>query len=311
MGKYVIGIDGGGTGSKGIVADLLGNVLLRLKGGEMNYVGGEKEIVDRNITALFHDALAGRSVEDCAAICVGCAGVSNINARNNIEAIIKRLGFTCPLKITTDSHTAHAGALSAKEGIVVIAGTGAICLGRKKNDENIRVGGWGYLIDDEGSAYYIGHHILRAVVRAYDGRGENTVLSKLVFDKLGISKIEELIAWLYDDNRTKRDLAALAMLVEDAAKVRDEVAAQIEREAAKELAILCEPAVQFFGKSTTIALSGSVLQKNSRIRQYFIGEIQDAYPENFGMPQGITVQMSENEADYGAMLLALGMVTNS
>ena len=171
MSKYVIGIDGGGTSSKGVVADICGNVLARFVGGPTNYVGNDREVIDRSVSDLFVKALAGRDVEDCAAICLGSAGVSSDKARENLERIIKKSGFTCPYLITTDSHTAHAGALNAKEGIVVIAGTGSICLARKDNGEALRVGGFGHLIDDEGGAYYIGRLMLRAVVRAIDGRG--------------------------------------------------------------------------------------------------------------------------------------------
>ena len=108
MSKYVIGLDGGGTGSKGIVADLSGQILAEMKGGPINYVGADKKLIDENITSLIKKGLDGRSVKDCAAICIGTAGISREDVRSNLEAIIKKLGFTCPYTKTTDSHTAHA-----------------------------------------------------------------------------------------------------------------------------------------------------------------------------------------------------------
>lgn len=308
MCQYVIGIDGGGTGSKGVVADLLGNVLVRVKSGPINYVGNEKEVIDRNYAALFKDALMGRDISNCAAICIGSAGVSNHKSIENIEKILKETGFTCPHLITTDSHSAHAGALDGNEGIVVIAGTGAICLGRKNGGENLRVGGYGHLIDDEGSAYDIGKQMLRAIVRAEDGRGEQTCLKELVYKQLGIGTVSELISWLYAPGRPKGDIAALSVLIEEADKKNDSVADQIERNAARELVVLCKPALAIFDNKTTIALSGSVLQKNAKVRQYFIEEIQDLYPENFGTDDGIRVVIASHEADYGAMIIALNMI---
>lgn len=297
MGKYVIGIDGGGTGSKGIVADLEGNILCNIKGGPINYVGADTKTIDENIENLIEQGLKGREVPDCAAICIGSAGVSRSDVLANFERIIKKIGFTCPYKITTDSHTAHAGALSGEEGIVVIAGTGAICLGVNKEGESIRVGGYGHIIDDEGSAYYIGRLILRAVIRAFDKRDKETILTELVYAKLGINSIPELITWLYSTDRSKGDIAALAVLIEEASERGDEVSREIEESAAEELAKLCEPALKFLGGKCKIAVSGSVLQKNRRIRECFKERMKEA-----------TVIIAEHEADYGAMLLALKMI---
>lgn len=308
MGKYVIGIDGGGTASKGVVADLYGNVIARFIGGPTNYLGNDREVIDRSVSELFTKALAGREVEDCAAICLGSAGVSSDKARENLERIIRKTGFTCPYLITTDSHTAHAGALSAKEGIVVIAGTGSICLARKDDGQTLRVGGFGHLIDDVGSGYYIGNHILQAVVRSIDGRGRETMLKNIVYRHLGIETQEELISWIYAPERSKKDIASLSALIADAAGAGDEAAVNIEKRAAVELCDLCEPAIKFFDRKARIALSGSVLQKNNRIRTYFMHEMQDRYFSGFGTDNGIRVVMAENEADYGAMLLALQLI---
>ncbi len=297
MGKYVIGIDGGGTGSKGVVADLNGNILCNMKGGPINYVGADTRTIDENIENIIEQGLKGREVSDCAAVCIGSAGVSRSDVLANFERILEKTGFTCPHKITTDSHTAHAGALNGEEGIVVIAGTGAICLGVNKDGESIRVGGYGHIIDDEGSAYYIGRLILRAVIRAFDGRDKKTILSELVYGKLGVNTIPELITWIYSSERSKKDIAALSVLIEEASERGDEVAREIEESAAKELAKLCEPALNFLGGGCRIAVSGSVLQKNRRIRECFKEILRD-----------YTVINAEHEADYGAMLLALKMV---
>ena len=310
MSKYVIGLDGGGTGSKGIVADLSGQILAEMKGGPINYVGADKKLIDENITSLIKKGLDGRSVKDCAAICIGTAGISREDVRSNLEAIIKKLGFTCPYTITTDSHTAHAGALSGRDGIVVIAGTGAICLGIK-DKESIRVGGYGHIVDDEGSAYYIGRLILRAVVRAEDGRDPKTLLRDLVFEKLGIKQLPELISWIYSPERIKKDIASLATLVEEAAMKGDKTAFEIEEKAGKELAILCEPAIKFMGNNCTIAVSGSVLQRNERIRDYFKEEVEARHPWGFGTDAGICVIDAQYEADYGAMLLALDLASQA
>lgn len=305
MEKYIIGIDGGGTGSKGITAGMEGQILRRFRGGATNYNGGCKSEIDANVDALLEEAIVGRKPADCRAVCIGSAGVGNPDAVNFLEESVKRKGFTCPVLITADSVTAHAGALNNQDGIVLIAGTGAICFGRKSSGEAMRTGGYGHLIDDEGSAYDIARRMLRAVVRAADGRGEDTVLRELIFKQLQINYLGEMISWLYQKDRSKKEIAYLAVLIGEAAENGDAVAKQILREAALALVELTVPVIDFFDKKTTIALSGSVLKFNRTVKEIFTERIRELYPEGFGSVDGIRIMEAKYEADYGAVLLAI------
>ena len=306
MEKYVIGIDGGGTGSKGITADLEGNILKRFRGGATNYNGSQKKEIDANVDALLSEATAGRHVADCEAICIGSAGVGNPNAVTFLEDAVERKGFGCPVMITADSVTAHAGALNNQDGIVLIAGTGAICFGRKENGEAMRTGGYGHLIDDEGSAYDIARRMLRAVVRAADGRGEDTILRELIFRQLQIQYLGDMISWLYQKERSKKEIAYLAVLISEAVEAGDAVAIKILEEAADALVELSVPVIEFFDKKTTIALSGSVLKFNQTVKRMYMEKLRKLYPDGFGSLNGIRIQDAKYEADYGAVLLALG-----
>lgn len=305
MDKYVIGIDGGGTGSKGITADVKGNILSHFRGGATNYNGGKKEEIDANVMELLEVAAGGRQQADCKAICIGSAGISNEDAVHALQDVVRRAGFKCPVTITADSDTAHAGALNNQEGIILIAGTGSICLAKRKDGAARRVGGYGHLIDDDGSAYDIAIRILRAVVRDLDKRGEPTVLAELVFEQLQTDKMEKLISWLYAKERTKKDIAYLAMLLGEALNRKDAVAQKIVEETVQALAKLSVPAIEFMEKKTILAVSGSVLKFNQSIRKAFSDTLQSMYPEGFGTPEGVRIQDAQNEADYGAVLLAL------
>lgn len=308
MDKYVIGIDGGGTGSKGIVANLNGQILSRFRGGATNYNGGIKDEIDSNISDLLESALQGQRVADCQAICIGSAGVGNPEAVSFLNEAVKSKGFKCPVHITADSVTAHAGALNAQEGIVLIAGTGTICFGRKNTGEAMRTGGYGHLIDDEGSGYDISRRMLRAVVRAADGRGEATILRDMIFRQLQISELGEMIGWLYQKDRTKKEIAYLAVLLSEALEKDDAVAKKIVNEVAEALTEITAPVVEFFDKKTCVALSGSVVKFNKAIKEAFIGKMQEKYPEGFGTQAGIRICEAEFEADYGAVLLALKQI---
>ncbi len=308
MEKYIIGIDGGGTGSKGITAGMEGQILRRFRGGATNYNGGDKAEIDANVDALLEEAMTGRKSGDCRAICIGSAGVGNPDAVSFLKEAVTRKGFTCPVLITADSVTAHAGALNNQDGIVLIAGTGAICFGRKSSGEAMRTGGYGHLIDDEGSAYDIARRMLRAVVRAADGRGDETVLRELIFRQLQVNELGEMIAWLYRKDRSKKEIAYLAVLISKAVENGDAVAKQILAEAAGALVELTVPVIEFFDRKTTIALSGSVLKFNQTVKKTFSERICELYPEGFGSTEGIQIQEAKYEADYGAVLLAMNHI---
>lgn len=308
MEKYIIGIDGGGTGSKGVTVDEEGQVMRRFRGGPTNYNGSDKKLIDQNIEKLLNDASFGLEKAGCIALCIGSAGISNKAATAYLEKAVKSAGFKCPILITADSVTAHAGALDNHEGIILIAGTGSICFGRKKNGESIRVGGYGHLIDDKGGAYDIGSQILSAIVRAEDHRDEPTVLKELVYGQLQLETVSELISWLYDKRRTKREIAYLAVLLDAAIEKEDKAALQIVERAAQGLVDIVVPAVEFFKRKTKIALSGSILKFNGYVHAAFIRKMQEFYPEEFGHEDGITIFDAIHEADYGAILLAMEMV---
>lgn len=305
MGKYVIGIDGGGTGSKGITADMNGDILLRFVGGPTNYNGNKKKEIDSNVYSLLKEATAGRKISDCQAVCIGSAGISNPDAARYLEDAVKAKGFNCPIMIVGDSMTAHAGALKNKDGIILIAGTGAICFGRKDNGQAMRVGGYGHIIDDEGSAYDIARRMMREVVRAADGRAEDTILRGLIFERLRISSVGDLISWLYDKERTKKEIAGLAVLLTEAVERGDKAAQRIVEEAAEGLVETTVPVVDFFEGKAVIALSGSVLKNDKDIRASYIKKMQERYPQAFGEENGVRIQDAEFEADLGAVFLAL------
>jgi N-acetylglucosamine kinase-like BadF-type ATPase len=100
------------------------------------------------------------------------------------------------------------------------------------------IGGWGYLIGDEGGGYWLGSQALRALVRAADGRGRDTILLDRLMSTLNLSQPLDVIGWLYgDDGPRVREVAILAPLVLECDAEGDAVASRIVRNAAFELAL--------------------------------------------------------------------------
>ena len=156
-----------------------------------------------------------------------------------------------------------------------------------------RAGGYGHLIDDKGSAYDISIRILEAVVRAEDGRGENTVFRELVFERLGIKDIRELIGYIYSKDTNKGDIAALAPLLSEGIKRGDSVAVAIEDAVVEELNSLIFAVKKRLDYGPEVALWGSVLQKNDHIR------------EKLEKRAGLKMFFPQEDASVGALRLAM------
>lgn len=190
MMPYYVGIDGGGTKT---------SVELRTRGsaahsravfGPLN-CNSDRTAAAKTLTdTLAWLAAQPEGLAGCDGLCIGSAGISNPDAYNFIQDIIRAGGYTGPLQIVGDQVTALAGALGQPVGTVLIAGTGSICYARTADGREARSGGWGHLIDDEGSAYALGRDILRAVVRAADGRAPATALTELIAQRLGAPGVQ-------------------------------------------------------------------------------------------------------------------------
>ncbi|MCY7418577.1 MAG: hypothetical protein LH650_08800, partial [Chloroflexi bacterium] len=138
--------------------------------------------------------------------------------------------------LADDAVTTHAGALSMGWGVSVVAGTGVACLAVPERGTPSLIGGHGYLLGDEGGAFWIGSAGLRAVLRAFDGRGPATALSAPAaarFDGLG-----DLGDRIHSARRPVNDIAQFARDVFAAADAGDTVAVVIVDDAADELLTL-------------------------------------------------------------------------
>ena len=144
------------------------------------------------------------------------------------------LHLATTLRLTNDAELL-LGALPDAMGVALIAGTGAIALGRDARGTTARANGWGHLIGDEGSGYALGHGAVRAATRAADGRGPATTLLAAITHAWALTTPADIIAHVYA-HPDKVEIARLAPLVLAAWRAGDAVAGRIVRRAAGELA---------------------------------------------------------------------------
>lgn len=300
--KYVMGIDGGGTGSVLKILSLDGMELLSSEGGPTNLSAQSPGEVEAVLKELIVGALADSDLkmEDCLSICVGTAGADRPHQRELLRNIIEGLGIEGNIIIKNDAEIALVAGAGALEGIIVIAGTGSIAYGRTANGENFRAGGWGHLIGDEGSGYYIGMRGLNAALRSYDGRGESTLLLPMFLEEMQVTNIDGLINYIYADNFSKSRIANLAKVVDGAFKRGDRVAKAILNESAHELALLAMVVLNNldFDGDVDLVVNGSVLLKNEYILNSFCRYVETNHAN-------VNIKRLNRDAAYGAAEIAL------
>lgn len=302
--RYVIGIDGGGTGSVLKLFSIEGEEILSREGGPTNLSAQSKESVQEVLTDLIVGAIeeAGLRIEDCEALCIGTAGADRDYQRETLEAIIEGIGIEGNIIIKNDAEIALVAGAGKLEGVIVIAGTGSIGYGRTAKGESFRAGGWGHIVGDEGSGYYLGMRALNAALKGYDGRAEETILLPKLLEALGIESIDELIKYIYSDITSKGRIARLAKVVDDAYAEGDAVAKQILEDSAYELFLIAEAIIREldFEDNINLVVHGSVLKKSDYIFSSFCELIKKKH-------DNVDIIKLDRDAAYGAVEIALGV----
>lgn len=276
----VIGIDAGATKTVGLLADESGNVLAKTRGGGVNLQLFSEDEVEFALGSLASELLSPQTRARVDALCVGMAGAGRERDFRAMKKILGRLGLAHENLVTHDAAIALVAGSGERFGSVLIVGTGAAAYGVDRDGREARAGGWGPLLGDEGSAYWMGLRALRAVMRAYDGRAGATLLTKPILDRLGVDNPEALVHRVYRE-LAREEIAALAPLVQQAADLGDGEAQAIIDEAAREFVRAVESVIgklDLAGKSFPLVLSGGLWKAVPVLRQDFERLIKKVAP---------------------------------
>jgi glucosamine kinase len=270
----ILGIDVGGSGTRVVLLEN-GTVTPQPGGPPMN--------------ALLTDGFAGSLLQiikaaDVAAAGVGMAGLRQEGrARELSETLSRQAG--CPVHVTGDADTAQAGAFLGGPGVVVIAGTGSMAFGRS-GDRHARAGGHGFVLGDEGSAYWIGRAAASAALWWQDGMGGSEPIHRMVLQARP-SGLDDLVNDVTSHPAERSTLTALAPAL-TALAGEDPEAERITRQAAEHLAALAESVRRRLGP-LPVAGAGRV---------FAAGRIWDRFAELTGAARPLA------DAAVGAALLA-------
>lgn len=273
--NYLIGVDGGGSKTSAILARMDGRISGRGSGGSSNYHAVGIETACASLDAALHAAFRDAALDSDPALvrmaCFGLAGVDRPEDQAPLRAWAARSWPGMPVMFVSDARLVLAAGTPDGWGIGVVSGTGSIVYGRNPQGQTARAGGWGYLLGDEGSGYDIALHALRSVMRAADGRAPQTALSDLILAHWSLAKAQDLVSFIYRPVVTKTDIAALAVLVEQAASQGDPVARGILGHAAHELALAASVVFNHLElpSPTPCALVGGVLTRGNVVVEEF------------------------------------------
>ena len=231
---HVLGIDVGGTKTVCLLANDDGAILAEAREAGANLQGVGELALEKVLHSVMESALTGQHATP-SAICLGIAGVDRAQDQDVVRGIMDRIGYKATILIVNDALIALQAAIGDAPGIVIVSGTGSIAYGRNVRGEAARAGGWGYVLGDEGSGYWIGRLALRAAVRHADGRGGETSLTPRLLGHFGLTGAAELIHKVYHEELSPSAIGALAHFVQEARDDGDLVAAGILDHAAEEL----------------------------------------------------------------------------
>ena len=296
----VLGIDAGGTKTVCLLADAQGTVLGSARGGGANLQAQGELEVEKTLHDVMDRAMAGRrQIPD--AVCLGIAGVDRPDDTAVIEGIMRRIGYKMPALVVNDALIALVAAVGEAPGIVIVCGTGSICYGRNADGRAARSGGWGYVIGDEGSGYWIGRRALAAVARHADGRGPATSLTGAALSHFGVDTVAELVHEVHAHDPRRHRVAGLGAAVHAAADAGDAVARAILDDAAAELlhaAASVTAQLGMRGGAFPFVLAGGMFHGLPLLREAVLQRLSEVAPHCH--PQLLT-----QEPALGAVRLAI------
>jgi len=283
---FLIGVDGGGTKTLAFIAPLDDDsntvVLGRGSAGPGNPRAAGFDIAQTNIELAIDAAFAAAKLprSTAAAACFCLAGAGREVEQQRIAAWAQEQQIARAVRVTGDAEPILAAVSPDNTGIALICGTGSMAWGRNASGKTARCGGWGYLLGDEGSAYWIARAGLAAAVRAADGRGAMTALLPHFQKELQAGAPHDLVDRVYSTQMSRERLAGLAHIVFDSA-ARDATAYKIIADAALELAATVDVLrrqLDLTANNYILALAGSVILNEPLLRELVLQQMENCSP---------------------------------
>jgi N-acetylglucosamine kinase-like BadF-type ATPase len=208
------------------------------------------------------------------------AGVDRPGETALVRRLLEGLVTAAHIIVVNDALVALEAGAPGRPGVVVISGTGSIAYGRDARDRSARAGGWGYVLADEGSGYWLGRQALRAVMRQADGRDAPTSLTSRLLAHYHVGRAQDLVRKVYTGDLKPAAIATLASTVQAAASEGDAVASRIIEVGADELAGMAASVASRLELSRPeVVLAGGIFRAVPRMGEAVIARLSVRLPD--------------------------------
>jgi N-acetylglucosamine kinase-like BadF-type ATPase len=263
----LLGVDGGGTKTRAVLCrdDV---VVGEGEGPSSNPLAVGEAAALEAIGQAIGRAAASANGAEIAAVCIGLAGVDREYERARIEHHVQNARFAPRAAVVHDSELVLAAGTPDGIGIGLVCGTGSLAFGRAPDGRRARAGGWGPIVDDEGSGYAIGAALLRAAARSEDGRRPAPAVAAAVREAFGASTFIDVVASIHRPDAVRADVARLAPIAFRLALAGDAAARAIIDAAADVAAGLIRAVEATLGaKGLPVALAGGLCVREASYRE--------------------------------------------
>jgi N-acetylglucosamine kinase-like BadF-type ATPase len=266
----VIGLDIGGTKTRGVRFEN-GSPVRDESAGSSNVQNVSQEQAASNLTELFAK-IGGGHVDQVYA---GAGGIDTDEDAHALADLIAPHAPGARITVVHDSRLLLAAG-GASTGVAVIAGTGSAAWGKNDAGEEARAGGWGYLLGDEGSGYWLGREAVRHSLRRMNQGLEPDQLGRALLDSVGVEEPGKLIALFHSPDTGRRYWAQQARLVVEAADAGDETSTALVNQAGRDLADLAEQAVRQLGLDGPVILGSGLGMNVPRLQEAFKAKLAES-----------------------------------
>ena len=276
---FFLGIDAGGTKTDCAIsngAELLGQATTATS--KVSRVGEAEAARNLQEGILRVCQAAHIQPHDIDRICLGISGGSLPATALWAQSVIHEV-VPGNLRVVGDHVIAHRAAFGILPGVLVIAGTGSVAYGRNESGTTARAGGWGPVISDEGSAFWIGREAVSAALRTWN-RGTSNGLLAAITAAWKVGDPEEVIYTVNHEARPR--FAELAIPVAELAQQGDAAAQNVMDRAGRELAALAGAVIVRLWPAefvVRVAMTGGVLQNSALVRHAFQQALRMEHPQ--------------------------------
>lgn len=284
--RFRVGVDGGGTTTRAVVIDSQSRVVGRGQSGSSNLYNLGLQAAASHVRQSIAGALAeaGLGESDVESWGFGLAGASGEREKRLWHQALRPI-YGSLVAVEEDVVAALAGALGpdwlSEGGAVLIAGTGANCFGQSASGQRRRSDGWGPLLGDRGSGYWLGEAAVRMAVAARDGAAPRTSLGEALLGYFEVQNLEALVGVVYAPEFRRDRVAGFVPHVLQAARAGDVVAGELLRQSGRMLGATARAVVEPLHLSR-LALTGGLLENSPEVRRSladFLGpEVQTCEP---------------------------------